>query len=96
MLGLRGKHMSVQNHHKEIVKHLRDLVPGHFRVINYGDNSEQRNVMVAEFGNSEAPLFSTVGLCDKPLSIPQKRVELTGLGKNTWHSECACQLCFLA
>lgn len=76
--------MSVPSHHKEIVKHLRDCAPSHFRAVNYGNNSEQLKIIVAEFGNVASPLFSTIGLCDKSLPIPAHRVELAAYGKNSW------------
>lgn len=76
--------MSIPNHHKEIVKYLRELAPGHFRAINYGDNSGKRTVMVAEFGKEVSPLLTTVGLCDESMPIPAKRVELAAIGKHPW------------
>lgn len=76
--------MSIPIHHKEIVKYFREFAPGHFRAINYGDNSGRRTVMVAEFGKESSPLFSTVGLCDESLPIPVKQVELAAIGKHSW------------
>ncbi len=76
--------MSLPQHHKELVSHIKTMVPGHISAANYRDDHGKRPVMICEFGPKISRFYTTIGVCDASLSLPPGRFELATIGKLPW------------
>jgi len=70
--------------YKQLVSHLRERIGGEWSVVAYGDNQERRRTLVGAFGSGKNRFYSTVGVFEKRLPIPQGSFELAAFGNQAW------------
>lgn len=76
--------MHVPEHHKEIVKYLRERTSEGAKVFEYHDDHGKRRIHVASFGKKADKLISTVGACDKSYGNPPAHYEFAAFGSTEW------------
>jgi hypothetical protein len=75
---------TVPQHHKDIFRHLRALLPGPDNVFTFADNQNKCLVPVGYYGPARKRFYATIGISDRKLPIPAGRFELAAFGKTAW------------
>lgn len=70
----------IPNHHKELATFLRKHSTSDFSVNEYIDNNGNRPIPISQSRH----FFSTIGVCDMILSLPEGNFEFAATGSNLW------------
>jgi hypothetical protein len=74
----------VPQHHKDIYAHMLERFGKPSLVYDYFDNAGKNMIPIGFFGRGKTRIYSTIGICDKKLSIPKGHFEFAACGSLAW------------
>jgi hypothetical protein len=76
--------MPPPDHHKEVARQLRQLMPGEANVSAYRDEYGRRPIPIGRFKSTRGLFYSTIGAFDNPKDLPAGDFEFAAAGRLAW------------